>query len=106
MWGHGSGWMMGDGSGWGGSGWMMIFGGLFWLVLLALGVAGVMWFVGASRRRGQPSTPADPPPTIAERNYPPLEILEQRYTRGDINRTEYLEKKDDLLRRGDATPAP
>ena len=99
MWGHGSGWMMGYGSGWGGSGWMMIVGGRFWLVLLALGVAGVMWFVRASPRRGPPS----PSP---ERNYPPLEILEQRYARGEIDRTEYLEKKNDLLRRGDATLAP
>ena len=99
MLGHGSGWMMGDGSGWEGSGWMMIFGGLFWLVLLALVVAGVMWFVRASPRRSSPST-------SPERNYPPLEILEQRYARGEINRTEYLEKKDDLLRRGDATPTP
>ena len=78
---------------------MMIFGGLFWLVLLALGVAGVMWFVRASPRRS-------PPSTSSERNYPPLEILEQRYARGEINRTEYLEKKGDLLRRGEATPAP
>lgn len=99
MWGRGMGWMMGDGSGWGGSGGMMIFGGLFWLVLIGLGVAGVMWFVRASPRRG-------PLSTSPERAYSALEILEQRYARGEINRSEYLEKKDDLLRRGGATPAP
>jgi putative membrane protein len=90
--------MMGFGYGHG-NGWMMIFGGAFWLVLLVLGVAGAVWFVGASRRRG-PDVP------MAERNYPALEILEQRYARGEINREEYLEKKKDMLRPGGAAPAP
>ncbi len=97
MWGHGSYWMMGNG--WDGTGSMMIFGGLFWLVLLALGVAGAVWFFGASRRRG-PDVPT------AERNFPAPEILEQRYARGEINREEYLEKKKDMLRPGGAAPAP
>ncbi len=97
MWGHGSYWMMGNG--WEGTGWMMIFGGLFWLVLLGLGVAGAVWLVGAARRRGR-----DVP--MAERNYPALEVLEQRYARGEINREEYLEKKKDMLRPGGAAPAP
>ena len=89
MWGHGSYGMMGDG--WDGMGWMMIFGGLFWLALIALGVAGVVWFVRASRRRG-------PHMSMSERDYSALEILEQRYAHGEINREEYLEKKQDLLR--------
>jgi putative membrane protein len=95
MLGRGSYWMMG--SGWNGTGWMMIFGGLFWLVLLALGVAGAVWLFSAARRRGR-----DVP--MAKRNYPPLEILEQRYARGEINREEYLEKKSDMLRPGEAAP--
>lgn len=99
MWGHGSYWMMGGGRHWGGAGWMMIFGGLFWLVLLALGVAAIVWFVGAIRRRG----PHAPP---AAGNDTALEILEQRYARGEINRTEYLEKKVDMPGRGGAAPAP
>jgi putative membrane protein len=90
--------MMGFGYGHG-SGLMMIFGGLFWLVLLALGVAGAVWFVRGSRRRGPDM------PTV-ERNYPALEILEQRYARGEVNREEYLEKKKDMLRTAGADPAP
>jgi putative membrane protein len=82
-----------------GSGWMMIFGGLFWLVLLALGVAGAVWFVRGSRC-GEPDMPT------VERNYPALEILEQRYARGEVNREEYLEKKKDMLRTAGADPAP
>jgi hypothetical protein len=39
-------------------------------------------------------------------NYPALELLEQRYARGEINREEYLEKKGDMLRPGGAAPAP
>jgi|GEM_PF-6876535 len=58
--------------------WMMIFGGLFWLVLVVLGAAGAVRFVRASRRRG-----LDVP--TAGRNYPALEILEQRYAHGEIN---------------------
>ncbi len=96
MWGHGSHWMMGNG--WDGTGWMMIFGGLFWLVLIALGVAGAVWFVGASRRRG-------PDMQLTERKHSALEILEQRYARGEIDREEYLEKKKDMLGPGGAAPA-
>jgi putative membrane protein len=94
---HGSSWMMGDG--WGGPGWMMIFDGLFWLVLLALGVAGIVWLVRAARLGGLDLM-------SVERTYPALEILEQRYARGEINREEYLEKKEDLLGRGSAARPP
>ena len=90
MWGHGWYGMMGDGGSWGGMGRMMIFGGLFWLVLLALVIAGVVWLVQTTRRRG-------PDEAVLERNYPALEVLEQRYARGEINRNEYLEKKEDML---------
>ncbi|MEO6784197.1 MAG: SHOCT domain-containing protein [Bradyrhizobium sp.] len=87
------------GNGWKGTGWMMIFGGLFWLVLLGIGAAGAVWLFGAAQRRGR-----DVP--MAERNYPALEVLEQRYARGEINREEYLGKKSDMLRPGRAAPAP
>lgn len=87
------------GNGWDRMGGMMIFGGLFWLVLLALGVAGAVWLFGGARRRDR-----DVP--MAKRNDPALEILEQRYARGEINREEYLEKKSDMLRPGGAVPPP
>ena len=78
---------------------MMIFGGLFWLLLLGIGVAGAVWLFGAARRRG-----SDMP--MAERNSPALEILEQRYARGEISREEYLGKRSDMLRSGGDAPAP
>jgi putative membrane protein len=87
------------GNGWNGMGWMMIFGGLFWLVLLALGIAGAVWFFGAARRRGHDVS-------MPERTHTALEILEQRYAGGEINREEYLEKKKDMLRPGGAAPPP
>lgn len=99
MRGHGSYWMMGNG--WGGTGWMMTFGGLFWLILLALCVAGAMWLFDAARRRGDGREVP-----MAENKHPTLEILEQRYARGEINREEYLEKKGDMLLSGGAAPAP
>lgn len=99
MWGHGWYGMMGNDGNWGGMGWMMIFGGLFWLVLLALGVAGIVWIVGTARRRSSNDR-------FLERNYTALEMLEQRYASGAINRDEYLEKKADMLGNAGAAPAP
>jgi putative membrane protein len=74
MWGYGHGW---------GMGWGMGFGFIFWLVILGVIVAGVAWFV-RSRPGGQ-------------RRSTSLEVLEERYARGEINREEYLQKKRDIL---------
>ena len=83
MWGYGHDWgMMG---GWSGG----AFGMIFWpLVLIAL-VAGVIWYV---------RSPSD---GSAGRLLPPrrssgLDILEERYARGEINRDEYLQKKQEI----------
>jgi putative membrane protein len=38
----------------------------------------------------------DRPPRL-ERRSPGLDVLEERYARGEINRDEYLEKKRDML---------
>ena len=76
MWIHGD-WMMGHGWGWG---WFMPFGGIWFLVLLA--VLFVVLFY-RSPHRG-PSRPAA------------LDTLEQRYAKGEIGREEYLEKKRDI----------
>lgn len=74
--------MMGAG-GWGmGFGW--IFMVLFW-ALVILGIAAIAkWLMGASRR-SQPSAPATA-----------MEILEQRYARGEIGRDEFEQRKRDL----------
>jgi len=76
MLGYDHGWMMnGEGMG---------FGFIFWFVILAVIIAGVVWFV-----RSQPLA-------ALERRSPALEALEERYARGEINREEYLQKKRDI----------
>ena len=85
MWDHGSGWgMMG---GWGSMGG---FGLIIWLVILAVIVAGLVWFI-----RSQPLAGGREP--AVERRSAGLEVLEERYARGEINREEYLQKKQDIV---------
>lgn len=71
--------MNGDGMG---------FGFVFWLVILAVIIAGAVWFV-----RSQPLAGSQ---RSLERRSPALEALEERYARGEINREEYLQKKRDI----------
>jgi putative membrane protein len=85
--------MMGYGNGWGPMGWMMLFGGAFWVILLVVGVMAVVWFVRTS------SHGEHYPPRV-ERGSSGLDILEERYARGEVSRDEYLQKKRDILGRG------
>jgi putative membrane protein len=64
-----------------GWGWMMGGFMIFWLLILALIIAGLVWFL-RSKSLGRRS--------------PAIETLEQRYARGEINREEYLQKKQDI----------
>ncbi|HKD26828.1 MAG TPA: hypothetical protein VKC66_13125 [Xanthobacteraceae bacterium] len=74
------GWGMMDGWGrWGG--WMMPFHGLgllFWIVV----IAAVVWLVRFFRRRNEGG----------ERSTTGLDVLEQRYAGGEIERDEYLQR--------------
>lgn len=80
MWGYGHGWMMnGEGMG---------FGFVFWLVILAMIIAGAVWFIRSQSLAGSQRPP--------ERRSPALEALEERYARGEIDREEYLQKKRDI----------
>lgn len=92
MWGYGPYGMMGYGGGWGSMGWMMLVGGAFWIFVLVLVVVAVVWIVRAPWRAGDH-------PTHWERRSPGLDILEERYARGEIDRDEYLQKKRDMLGR-------
>jgi putative membrane protein len=85
----GYGHMMGYGYGAQSVGWMMVHG-VFWLILLGFVILLVL-------RVGKPAGREGP----AGRS-PGLDILQERYARGDINRTEYLQKKHDLLGHGGA----
>ncbi len=75
--------MMGSYNGWGGAGFMMLFWGLFGLLL----IAGIVLLVRASfpdhERQGGKKTTA-------------LDALHERYARGEIGRDGYLEKRHDL----------
>ncbi len=62
---------------------------IFWPVLLLLAVAAVAWFVRPTAR------PDGAPP--AESRSRSLDVLEERYARGEINRDEYLQKKRDIV---------
>ena len=86
MWGYGYGpnWgMMGDwGYGYG------LIHMIVWLVILVAIIAGVVWLV---RSIAAPGAHQLPPPRSAG-----LDVLEERYARGEINREEYLQKKRDI----------
>ena len=89
MWGYGPNWgMMGPWGSYGyGSGGPI--GMIIWVVILALVVAAVVWFVRTMTHPGYQL------PMMSRRS-PGLDVLEERYARGDIKREEYLEKKRDL----------
>jgi putative membrane protein len=74
-WGSCGGWGMGFG---------MVFMLLFW-VLVILGIAALIrWLM------------VQPSPSRGSRDKSPLEIVQERYARGEINREEYEQKKQDL----------
>lgn len=71
-----------DGYGWMGFGW--IFMALVW-ALIILGIVALLRWMGVSDRARQ-----DEPRNKA------LEILQERYARGEIEREEYEQKRRDL----------
>jgi len=76
--------MMGwaDGYGWMGPGWIFMI--LLWALIIGAGVALVRWL--ATRNSGSSDA----------RRRTPLEILQERYARGEIERQEYEQKRRDL----------
>lgn len=86
MYGYGHDWGM---MGWGGYGGLGALNMVFWLLVLALIFGGVVWLMRSSPSIGLGRQAA------AGRSAG-LDLLEQRYARGEINRDEYLQKKGDL----------
>lgn len=85
MWGYGPNvGMMGWGYGYG----FGLLHMIVWLLILAAIVAGVVWLV---RTAAQPGAHH-----FSARLSPGLQVLEERYARGEINRDEYLQKKQDI----------
>ncbi len=80
----------GGAGGWGAWGW---FGPLHWLMPLlfwALIIAAVVALVRYATGRRELPPPSAPHATA-------LDVLEERYARGEIGRDEYLQKKRDIL---------
>lgn len=84
--------MMEYGTAWGmGWGWLGMI--LFWLVpllvVIVLVAAAIKYLTGGGSRSG-------PEPTAGRSDA--LAILEERYARGEIEREEYLRKREDIKR--------
>lgn len=85
MWGYGHDWSM---MGWGGGTWLGSLQMIIWPLILVALVAGVIWFVRSPDAGASRSQPL--------RRSSGLDILEERYARGEINRDEFLQKKQEI----------
>ena len=86
MWGYGPDYGM---MGWGRWGYDGPLNMIIWLLILGIVIAGIVWLVRVMTRQAEP-------PYLPARRSPGLEVLEERYARGEINRDEYLQKKHDI----------
>jgi putative membrane protein len=86
--------MMGDWGGYGrwGMGFGLLFMILFWALIILGIVALVRWLVRESQAGRQQDGRALP------RDKTPLEIVQERYARGEIDRAEFEQKRQDLQR--------
>ena len=87
--------MWGWGSAWGDAGAALMV--VVMLAVVALIVIGIVLLVkGTSRHdHGQPGPPQGPPLGPAGRNA--LQVLEERYAHGEIEREDFVQRKQDLL---------
>ncbi len=70
-----------------GMGWWMLFGGLMWLAFLVLIVGAIVYLLrnGSALRGGRRPSGDDP-----------VDIVRQRYARGEITREEFEQLRKDL----------
>lgn len=70
------------------TGWGMGLGLIFWIAVFVLIAFGLLWLV-----RSLSSTSFGNGQRVSEA---PLDVLNEQYARGEIDREEYLQKKRDL----------
>ena len=80
--------------GFNGMGWMPFLGIFFWLLIFVLGVAAVRAIMGPRRHYAAPWHAPDLPDPSRSSG---VSILDERYARGEINRDEYLQKRQDIV---------
>ena len=75
-----------------GFGW--IFGVIFWILFICLVVGLVRWYVSANNKdsRADKSSQADEDETSGKA----MDILKERYVKGEITKKEFLEMKKDI----------
>jgi len=71
---------------WGGFGWLFML--LFWIALLFGGIELLRSVLKSERNNHSDGTPRDKTP---------MEILKERYAKGEIDKKEFEEKKKDLM---------
>lgn len=90
MWGYGPGSGYGMMGGYGGYG-MGPIGMIVWIVIIIAVVVAIVWLVRSLAGSGGHSQLS-----LGPRRSPGLDVLEERYAKGEIQREEYLEKKKDM----------
>jgi putative membrane protein len=82
-------WNWGESGGWG-MGFGLFFMVLFWALVILGILALARWLMSESQARREQAG------RVLPRDKTPLEIVDERYARGDIGRDEYEQKKRDL----------
>ncbi len=74
----------------------MVFGWIFWLLILAGVIYAVIWFV---RQLGSqsPSSAQSSDGTLTQTSETPLTILKRRYAAGEIDQTQFETMKNQLV---------
>jgi putative membrane protein len=87
--------MGGWGNGWGGAGGAVM--AVLMLAVCALIIVGIIFLVRGltGHDHVQPGPSQGPPPDAGNRSA--VQLLEERYARGEIQREEFLQRKQDLL---------